>query len=232
MTKFLVFKRATRSPLINWAFVLNWGMGSIWAERAASLKIDTENLERESSWWSSEERNQAGLSRNSIEADGQWIVNVVGHKFMAVRHKFNMVGHHFMVLRHKFNVVGHKSSTQDFTTHPWGTSAQVFKVKREWVPSKNERSTAQDPARTRNKLKAVGIHHLTFARIELYRSDRTLLCSRVGEEPSRPKTSASYPFVALWLSHLRGGRLVILMRMIRDNTDKLNHCATPGTKHL
>lgn len=52
---------------------------------------------------------------------------------------------------------------------------------------------------------------------------------------------ASYPFVAPWLSHSRGGhksdmgRLVILMRMIRDYTDNfilLNHCATPGTKHL
>ena len=76
-------------------------MGSILADRAASLNIDTENLERESLSWSPEERNQAGLSRNSIEADGQWMVNVVGHKFM--------------VVRHKFNVVGHKSSTRDFT---------------------------------------------------------------------------------------------------------------------
>ena len=64
--------------------------------------------------------------------------------------------------------------------HPW--RERVLKIKREWVPGENERSTAQDLARTWNKLKAMGIHHSTFARIELYCSNRTLLCSRVGED--------------------------------------------------
>ena len=93
-----------------------------------------------------------------------------------------------MVLRHKFNVVGHESSTRDFTKTKnaplKGTSAQYCSRSSENECSRsgeNECSTVQDPARTRNKPKAVGIHHSTFARIELYHSNRTLLCSRVGE---------------------------------------------------
>ena len=104
MTKFWAFKKAARSPLINRAFVLNWPLGCISGERAASLKIGTDYLERESLWWSSEESNQAELSRNSI----QKIVNVISYKFMVLRHKFNVVGH-------KFNVVGHESLARCFT---------------------------------------------------------------------------------------------------------------------
>ena len=81
---------------------------------------------------------------------------------MVVRHKFNMVGHNFMVLRHKFNVVGHETSTlQRQQMHP----------RREGVLNTVQdqgRMSAQDPARTGNKPKAMGIHQLTFARIKLY----------------------------------------------------------------
>ena len=114
--------------------------------------------------------------------------NLVGHNFMVLRHKFNLGGHNFMVLRHKFNVVGQESSMQDFkktTNAPLKrTSAQYCSRWGENECSrsgKNEHSTAQDPARTRNKPKAAGIHHSTFARIKLYCSNRTLLCSRVRD---------------------------------------------------
>ena len=91
---------------------------------------------------------------------------------MVLRYKFNVVGHNFMVLRHKFNVVGHESSTQDFaktTNTPLKrTSAQYCSRSSENECSRSSENDAQDPARTWNKPKAMGIHHSTFARIELY----------------------------------------------------------------
>ena len=69
------------------------------------------------------------------------MVNVVGHKFMVVRHKFNMVGHNFMVLRHKFNVVGHESSTRDFTKT---TNAPLKRTSAQYCSRSSEKRSSEN----------------------------------------------------------------------------------------
>ena len=55
------------------------------------------------------------------------------------------------------------------------------------------------------------------------------------ESAQPPTHSLHHSWVIQGVDAMFLGRLVILMRMIRGNTDNfklLNHCATPGTKHL
>ena len=117
------------------------------------------------------------------------MIDVVSHKFMLVKHKFNMVSHKFNMVGHKFNLVGHDSMLyKQKWTQQLRTNAMSGECLSGWnISSKNN---------NKHGTCWMSWEAITWqlAGVEIYHSDRTLLCSRVGDLQS------AFDFYWVWHS--------------------------------